>query len=99
MSYENPDVPHEVNVSRDNALVEFLRLLAGVALVVLAIAAVLYLAGGWLARQIPFATESGWVGDRVLGIDVAPADAGDEIQRYLQTLSGDLAAAMQLPDS
>jgi len=99
MSYENPDVPHEVNVSRDNALVEFLRLLAGVALVVLAIAAALYLAGGWLARQIPFATESSWVGDRVLGIDVAPAGTRDDVQPYLQTLSDDLAAAMQLPDS
>jgi predicted Zn-dependent protease len=99
MSYENPDVPHEVNVSRDNALVEFVRLLAGVALVVLAIAAVLYLAGGWLARQIPFATESSWVGDRVLGIDLASAGTHDEIERYLQALSGDLAAGMQLPDS
>ena len=30
MSYENPEVPHEVNVARDEALVDFLRLLAGV---------------------------------------------------------------------
>jgi Zn-dependent protease with chaperone function len=100
MTYENPEVPHEVNVSRDNALVEFLRLLAGVGLCVLAIAAVLYLAGGWLARRIPFATESSWVGDRVLGIDVAPA-AGEraEIEQYLQTLSDELAATMSLPES
>jgi predicted Zn-dependent protease len=101
MTYENPEVPHEVNVSRDNALVEFLRLLAGVGLCVLAIAAVLYLAGGWLARRIPFATERSWVGERVLGIDVAPAAAGEraEIERYLQTLSDELAATMSLPES
>ena len=101
MSYENPDVPHEVNVSRDNALIEFLRLLAGIGLVVLAIAAVLYLAGGWLARRIPFATEQSWVGDRVLGIDLGVgADAEHaEIERYLQRLSDDLAAALELPDS
>lgn len=101
MTYENPEVPHEVNVSRDNALVEFLRLLAGVGLCVLAIAAVLYFAGGWLARRIPFATERGWVGDNVLGIDVAPAAAGEraEIEQYLQTLSDELAATMSLPES
>ena len=32
MSYENPDVPHEVNVGREDPLVEFVRLLAGIAL-------------------------------------------------------------------
>jgi predicted Zn-dependent protease len=101
MSYENPEVPHEVNVSRDNPLVEFIRLLAGVGLVVVAIAAVLYLAGGWLARRIPFATEQSWVGDQVLGIDFTPTDARrhTEIEQYLQTLSDELAATMQLPES
>ena len=99
MSYENPEVPHEVNVSRDNALIEFLRLLAGVGLCVLAIALVLYVAGGWLARLIPFATERDWVGDSVLGIDIAPSPAGDHatIESYLQALSDELAATMQMP--
>jgi predicted Zn-dependent protease len=101
MSYENPDVPHEVNVSRDNAFIEFLRLLAAVALCVAAIAAVLYLAGGWFARQIPFTTERSWVGDRVIGIDLGDdADTEHaEIERYLQALGNDLAAAVDLPDS
>lgn len=98
MSYENPDVPHEVNVARDNPLVEFLRLLAGVALVVVAVAAVLYFAGGWLARLIPFATERSWVGDSVVGVAVERSPENAELERYLQGLTDELAAAMQLPD-
>ncbi|HJR68442.1 MAG TPA: M48 family metallopeptidase, partial [Gammaproteobacteria bacterium] len=101
MSYENPDVPHEVNVARENALVEFLRLLAGVGLVVLAVTVVLYFTAGWLARLVPFATERSWVGDRVLGLDVAPSSSPDHTatETYLRTLSDDLAAVMALPES
>ena len=46
MSYENPEVPHEVNVGRGNALVEFLRLIAGLAVVVVA-ASALYFSSSW----------------------------------------------------
>ena len=49
MSYENPQLPQEVNVSRDNAVLEFLRLAAGLAVVVIAISSLLYFAGGRLA--------------------------------------------------
>lgn len=49
MSYENPQVPHEVNVSRESVLAEFVRLATGLCLVVLAVAAVLYFCGGALA--------------------------------------------------
>src|SRR6185503_11140566 len=100
VSYENPEVPHEVNVARDNPLVEFLRLLAGVAIVVVAAAAVLYFAGGWLARLIPFAMERSWVGDSVVGVAVEHTNSEEhaELERYLQGLTDDLAAAMQLPD-
>jgi predicted Zn-dependent protease len=99
VSYENPDVPHEVNVGRDNALIDFLRLLAGVGLVVLAVTVVLYFTAGWLARLVPFATERSWVGDRVLGLELAPSSSPDRaaIETYLQTLSDDLAAVMDLP--
>lgn len=100
MTYENPEVPHEVNVSRENAFVGFVQLAAGVGIVVLVLAAVLYFAGGYLARLIPFSTEQAWVGDTVIGIDV-PASSVQEhvaLERYLQTLADSLAAAMQLPD-
>lgn len=100
MSYENPPVPHEVNVARDNPLVEFLRLLAAVALVVALAAAVLYFAGGWLARLVPFATERSWVGERVLGFELERTDSAEHaaLERYLQRLSDELAAALELPE-
>lgn len=100
MSYENPEVPHEVNVSRENALLGFVQLLAGVGIVVLGLAAVLYVAGGYLARLIPFSTERAWVGDTVLGLDVVTSSAEEHVplERYLQTLADSLASAMELPD-
>lgn len=101
MSYENPPLPQEeVNVGRENVLLEFLRLAAGLAVVVIAISAVLYFAGGYLARLIPFATEQAWIGTRfVPGIDVQtqtePAAAA--IEQKLQALTMRLSAQMDLP--
>jgi beta-barrel assembly-enhancing protease len=99
VTYENPEVPHEVNVSRENPLVEFVRLLAGIGLVVIVLAATLYVAGGYLARLIPFSTEQAWVGEKVLGF-AATTPSGPEyqdVERYLQELATSLAAAMELP--
>jgi Zn-dependent protease with chaperone function len=100
VTYENPEVPHEVNVSRENALAEFVRLVVGIGLVAVVAAAALYFAGGYLARLVPFSTEQAWVGDQVLGFDVA-GTAGpeyDEVERYLQGLADSLAAGMELPE-
>src|SRR5690606_25694470 len=96
MSYENPQIPEGINVGRDNALLEFLRLVAGFAVVALAIAAVLYFAGGALARLIPFETERGWVGTRNAP-GIAPVATGrEDIESYLQELGDRLAAEMDL---
>lgn len=98
MSYENPDLPHEVNVGRDHPLAEFLRLVAGLAAVVLALGVVLYLCGGWLARQLPFAWEQAWVGERILGADaLMQPDADPARADHVQRLTQSLAATMQLP--
>lgn len=98
MSYENPEVPHEVNVARDHPVAEFLRLVAGLAVVVLALGALLYLCGGWLARQLPFAWEREWVGERVIGVDaLAEANPDPALAAYLEGLTQSLAATMQLP--
>ena len=82
MTYENPRLPEGINVARESVPMEFLRLLAGLLVVVVVAALVLHLAGGWLARQIPFALERAWVGERLLvppgiGTDVAGARAQD----------------------
>lgn len=98
MSYENPEVPHEVNVAHDHPVAEFLRLVAGLAAVVLALGVVLYLCGGWLARQLPFAWETDWVGGRILGADVLMQPDSDPARaEYIQRLTQSLAATMQLP--
>jgi Zn-dependent protease with chaperone function len=100
MTYENPQVPHEVNVSRESVVAEFARLVVGVALAVLAGAALLYFGGGALARLIPYSTEAGWVDGRVLApLEVADRSADAQaVLPYLQRLADQLAPAMRLPD-
>jgi Zn-dependent protease with chaperone function len=103
MTYENPPVPHEVNVSRESVLAEFLRISAGLAIVIVVVGAFLYFAGGWLARLIPFSTEEGWVGERVIGIELLDDDdAGDAaeavaIRKHLDALVQRLVPTMDLP--
>lgn len=105
MSYENPPVPHEVNVSRESAIAQFLRLCAGIALCIGFASAVLWIAGGWLARLVPYSTEQSMVGSRVFGLDLLGGDDADSgtgdharIEAYLQSLASRLAAVMDLPD-
>ncbi|MBK6597315.1 MAG: M48 family metallopeptidase [Proteobacteria bacterium] len=103
MSYENPQVPHEVNVARGSHVLEFMRLAAGLALLVGIAAAVLYFAGGQLARLIPFSSEQQWVGDRVIGVATERsstqevADDNAKVVAYLQGSTDKLAAQMDLP--
>jgi predicted Zn-dependent protease len=105
MSYENPELPQDVNVARVDPVREFLRLAIALAACVAAVGALLYVAGGQLARLVPFALEQRWVGDRVLGLDLAtrspePSAAAPDarIEPYLQRLADGLAATMNLPD-
>lgn len=99
MSYENPPPPDHVNVSRDNAVVEFLRLVAGLAVAVASISALLYFGGSHLARLVPFETECAMVGDTPPGIDLGDSAATSRapVAAYLQELTERVAAAMDLP--
>ncbi len=99
MSYENPPIPEGINVGRENPLLEFARLAAGLAIVLAAISALLYFAGGTLARRIPFSTERDWVGDRLLGIRAGQAAEAtpSTLENYLQELILRVAGAMDLP--
>lgn len=105
MSYENPPVPHEVNVSRESPLAQFLRLCAGIGLCIVIGSALLWLTGGWLARRIPYATEQAMVGSRVIGYDLLDAGDGEapdaahaRIESYLAELVARLAPRMDLPE-
>lgn len=104
MGYENPQVPHEVNVGgRGSPLAEFLQLGAALVAGVALLGALLYFAGEHLARRVPFALEQRWVGERVVGLDLGPAGgkpdpARAQVEPYLQRLAAGLAATMRLPD-
>ncbi len=104
MSYENPPVPHEVNVARASPVLEFLRLAAALLLILGVLSVAVYFTAGHLARLIPFETERSWVGERVLGVDVSRKPARGkvgadpaQVQRYLQRLADELATGMDLP--
>lgn len=99
MSYENPPLPEEVNVGRESPLLEFLRLAAGLAVLVALVSALLYFGGSRLARLIPFEWERGWAGERVLGVGRATEaqQAPPGVEAYLQSLADSLAAQMDLP--
>lgn len=100
MSYENPPLPQDVNVSRESPLVEFLRLAVGLAVFVAAAAAALYFGGSRLARFVPFEMEKNMVGEFVVGIDApAAGDAEEPVASYLQEVTDRLAAQMNLPES
>jgi Zn-dependent protease with chaperone function len=101
VSYENPEVPHEVNVARGNPVAEFLRLVGALLAVLLVCGAALYFAGEHFARRVPFALEQRWTGDRVVGFDgllQRGPDARPEVEAYLQRLSDGLAATLPLPE-
>jgi len=99
VSYENPPLPEGINVGREKPVAEFLRLAAGLAIVVVMLSAMLYLGGGTLARQIPFETERKWTGDRVLGVEAITKSADETvaIERALQSLAERVAGQMDLP--
>jgi predicted Zn-dependent protease len=107
MSYENPELPQHVNVERVDPVLEFLRLAAALAAGVAVLGAVLYFAGERVARLVPVALEQRWVGDKVIGLDLATGGGasapgqGDppdpRIEPYLQRLADGLAATMRLP--
>jgi beta-barrel assembly-enhancing protease len=98
MSYENPRIPEGINVSRESAVVEFLRLAAAIALLLSALAAALYVGGGWLARQLPFAMEQRWVGEEIAGLEPFAHAADAPAAAHVQQLTTRLAAHMDLPE-
>ena len=98
MSYENPRIPEGINVARESVPLEFLRLLAGLLLVLVVAALGLRLAGGWLARQLPFALERAWVGERLLvPPGIGTAATGGKAEQRVQALAREFAAGMALP--
>jgi predicted Zn-dependent protease len=91
--YSNPQVPHEVNVSRTHALLDFARLLGGIAIVAALALGILMLGADRLAKYLPYSAETAIAGR----FESSLPEASDTSQ-YLQTLADRLIAAQTWPE-
>lgn len=93
--YSNPALPEGINVSRTHPLVDFARLVAGLAVVTVAAVAVLALLADRLARFVPFSAEVAAVQrfERVF-----PEAGGGPVEPWLRDLTARVAAASDLPE-
>jgi predicted Zn-dependent protease len=90
--YSNPPVPHEVNVSRTHPLLDFARLLGGIAIVAAIALGVLMLAADRLAKYLPYSAEAG-IASRL----EATLPAANPTSEYLQSLADRLIARQDWP--
>lgn len=98
MKYENPQLPEDINYSRDNPLPELLILLGGALAIAAVLAVALALGAGWLARQIPFAVEQRWAAGFAAQLPAEPVPAEEEAaRRRLQTMVDRIAVLQALP--
>ncbi|MDR1367194.1 MAG: M48 family metallopeptidase [Candidatus Accumulibacter sp.] len=103
--YSNPEVPHEVNVSEKRPVTDFLRLCAGVVIVVVPLAALVFFGARLFAPKIPFRYEA-MLNDSlsekngILRSHFSGACAAEEKEglRSLQSMSDRLAGVMELPE-
>ncbi len=96
MSYENPQQPDGINVSKTHPLAEFFPLLTVVVVAVVGLVALLSLAAGSLARLVPFEYEQKIA--RVVAAELLPpGGTHTDTEGYLQGLAQRLATEMALP--
>ncbi|MEZ5538299.1 MAG: M48 family metallopeptidase [Thiolinea sp.] len=95
-NYRNPQPPEGINTSPDHPLLTFIKLLAGMALVLVIAAWILGNSAGWLASLVPFEQEL-----RVSELypeSETQTSSRPELQAYLDDLAGRLQTAMELPE-
>ncbi|WP_299876377.1 M48 family metallopeptidase [uncultured Cocleimonas sp.] len=97
MQYENPQIPEDINTSKENPLKEFSTLLIGSIALVILVSLVLSVGGSWLAGLIPYNAEK-----KVAGLyDVSAHDDNKEHQQiteYLQQLADKISKTQNLPE-
>jgi Zn-dependent protease with chaperone function len=103
--YSNPEVTHEVNVSEKHPMTDFLRLCAGVVMVVVPLAAFVFFGARLFAPKIPFKYETRFSASlsRENGIlrshfSTACAAEGKKSLDALQSMADRLADVMVLPE-
>ncbi|HEU0204155.1 MAG TPA: M48 family metallopeptidase [Burkholderiaceae bacterium] len=98
MRFENPLPDEHVNYSREHPLKELVWLLAGVMLVVAAVASVLGYFAGEIAARVPFRVERDYAaGITTLWENEKRTPQADEARAALRAMAAKLAAAMDLP--
>jgi len=92
--YANPPVPHEVNVAKTSAVIEFGRLLlASVAVCIVAVVAVIY-GCRFAAPHVPFRYEQNLADSWFADFD---EETSSPTRQYLQPLADALARHMNMP--
>ncbi|MGB7184161.1 MAG: M48 family metallopeptidase [Burkholderiaceae bacterium] len=92
MKFDNPQVNHDVNVSAEHPLKEFVQLLAGLLVVGIVMLAVIHFAAGYFASKIPFRYEIAMVSH----IDALRPTPSAQ-RETLQALADRISARMDLP--
>ena len=92
--YENPDVPHEVNVAKTSAAVESVRLILALVAICIAVVVTIFLGMRFTVSYIPFRYEQALADPWAARLDSAPPSPS---RQYLQNLAESLAAQMNLP--
>lgn len=98
MSWENPQLPEEINYSRESPLKELAILLAGALALVVAAVFVLAIAAGWLAKQVPFEREQAWVAPLEAQLPASTETAAETAARlHLQAMVDRIAQLQDMP--
>lgn len=91
--FENRLPPDDINVGRTNLLLEFILALIGFFAIVVVLVLAVYLAGGLLARHMPFAWE-----DRIAEkVFAAMPERDDARSKALQQIADKLGQGLELP--
>ena len=94
MEYSNPEIPEDINTTKEHPLKEFLILTIGVLGAIVIIVAIVGLLSEKLAVYIPFSVEQQLVPDKLKN----NVEGNQQIVGYLQSLSDQLSQQIQLPD-
>ena len=105
MAYQNPEIPDDINISKEHPLKDFAAMLITVSLAVIAAIALLYFLAAWMVRFIPFEmekrlAENAWQSFTQSDTNTAPPKAKhQQIENYLQQLANTMAVRQDLPEN
>lgn len=96
MEYENPKIPEGINTSEEHPLKGFVILLFGAVTLVLVLALLLGVSGGWLAGKIPYSKEVAMM--QTYEFEPHTDEALIAKEAYLQAQVDEISKLMDLPE-